>query len=134
MIKGYAERKSVVKNPSEKILYTIGDPSSITEFDPHERIVDVATALTTSNLTEMLQILEKYNVTHIMVCTDDLGKAAWFYRIAGLNETEFISRQHPDQIFTDAGKQTMIARLLENRDAGFTLIYEDEEIKVYKVD
>lgn len=134
MIKGYAERESVVRNPSEQILESVGDPSSVTEFDPHERIVDVATALTTNNFTEMLQILEKYDVTHIMVCSDDLGKVVWFYRIAGLNETEYVSGFEHDQIFTDAGKQTMIAKLLENRDTGLTLIYEGEEIKVYKVD
>lgn len=134
MIKGYAERESVVRNPSEQILESVGDPSSITEFDPHARIVDVATALTTSNLTEMFEIVEKYDVTHVMVCSDDLGKVVWFYRIAGLNETDYVSGFEHDQVFTEEGKQTMIAKLLENRDTGFTLIYEDEEIKVYEVD
>lgn len=134
MIKGYAERDSVVRNPSQEILDSVGDPSSIEEFDPHLRIVDVATALTTSNLTEMLQILDKYDVTHIMVCSDDLGKVVWFYRIAGMEESEYVSTHDPDQIFTDAGMETMIAKLLENRDTDFTLIHEDQEIKVYKVD
>lgn len=134
MIKGYAERNVVVRNPSEEILESVGDPSSVVEFDPHERIVDVATALTTNNFTEMLQILERYDVTHVLVCSDDLGKVVWFYRIAGLDETEYVSGFEHDQFFTEAGKQTMIAKLLENRDTGFTLIYEDDEIKVYEVD
>ncbi len=134
MIKGYAERNVVVRNPSEEIKESVGDPSSITEFDPHERILDVATAFATSNYTEMLRIVEKYNVTHILVCSDDLIKAPWIYQIAGLEWQDHLASQDSISEFTDAGKQTMIARLLENRDTGFTLIYEDEEIKVYEVD
>jgi hypothetical protein len=35
--------------------------------------------------------------------------------------------------FTEAGMQTMISKLLENRELPFGLIYEDSEIKVYKL-
>lgn len=134
MIKGYAERNVVVRNPSEETIECVADPGSITEFDPHERVLDVAKAFSTSNSTEMLQIMEKYNVTHIVVCTDDLLKSFWMYKFAGLEPTDYLVPQDSSHEFTDAGMQTMIARLLENRDTGFTLIYEDEEIKVYKED
>jgi len=131
MIKGYAERNTVVRNPSEEIKESVGDPSSITEFDPHEKILDVAAALTTSNFTVISGIMEKYCVTHILVCPDDLYKAGWMYRIAGLEPTDYIVSLDPGLEFTDTGMQTMIARLLGNRDTGFTLIHEDAEIKVY---
>ena len=134
MIKGYAERKVIARNPSEETVECVADPSSITEFDPHERVRDVATALTTSNSSEMLQIMEKYNATHIVMCTDDLMKAPWMYRIAGLDETEYMVLQGTSTEFTEAGEETMIAKLLENRDVDFALIYEDEEIKVYQSD
>jgi len=133
MIKGYGERNVVARNPSEETKECVADPSSITEFDPHERVSDVAIALTTNNFTEMLRIMEKYAVTHILVCEDDLLKASWMYRIAGLEWTEYLIHEDSETAFTDVGMQTMIAKLLENRDTGFTLIYEDEEIKVYKV-
>jgi len=135
MVKGYTERNVVVRNPSEESKECVKDPSSITEFDPHERILDVATALTTTSFTKMLQIIEKYDVTHILVCTDDLIKATWFFRIAGLEWADYLVSQNSTWEFTDAGMQTMIAKLLDKRAAGrFTLTYEDNEIKVYKVD
>jgi len=138
MVKGYAERNVVVRNPSEEILESIArareDPSYVKEFDSHERILDVATALTTSNFTEMSQIMEKYGVTHILVCSDDLLKACWMYWTVGLEPTDYVVSQDSSSEFTDAGMQTMIAKLLENRDTGFTLIYEDAEIKIYRVD
>lgn len=138
MIKGYAERNVIARNPSEEILESIQcareDPTCIKEFDPHEKILDVATALATSNSAETLQIMEKYDATYIVVCADDLIKASWIYRIAGLEPTDYLVPQDSNPEFTDAGTQTMIAKLLENRDTGFTLIYEDAEIKVYKAD
>jgi len=138
MIKGYAERNVIARNPSEEILESIQcareDPTCVKEFDPHEKILDVAAALATSNSAETLQIMEKYDATYIVVCVDDLIKASWIYRIAGLEETDYLVFEDSETRFSEAGKQTMIARLLENRDVDFTLIYEDEEIKVYKTD
>ena len=118
MIKGYAERNVIARNPSEEIIESIADPSQIIEFDPHERILDLATALTTNDSAKTLQIMEKYDATHIAICSDDLIKAPWMYRIAGLVETEYMTFQE----FTEEGEETMIARLLENRDLDFTLM------------
>jgi asparagine N-glycosylation enzyme membrane subunit Stt3 len=131
MIKGYTERNVIVRNPSEEIKESIANPDSITEFDPHERIMDVAKALTTSDFNELQQILDKYDVTHVLVCTDDLGKSAWMFHIAGLEPSDYGEYSESGVEFTEAGMQTMIAKLLENRDTGLTLIYEDEEIKIY---
>jgi hypothetical protein len=47
MIIGYAERETVCKGPSEEALESVADQSSIKEFEPHEKIVDVAQAMTT---------------------------------------------------------------------------------------
>lgn len=132
MIKGYAERNVIARNPSEETVDCVADPSSITEFDPHERVADVAAAFTTSDSTAMLQIMEKYEATYIVVCTDDLSKAPWMFRIAGLTETEYMDFQDASVEFTAAGRETMIAKLLENRDLECTLVYEDEEIKIYE--
>jgi hypothetical protein len=54
------------------------DPSAIKEFDPNERLVDVAKTLTTNNSTETKLIMEKYNATCVVVYKDDvIGKAYW---------------------------------------------------------
>jgi asparagine N-glycosylation enzyme membrane subunit Stt3 len=129
MIKAVGERNIVIRNPSEEILNSIADPSGIKERDPYYKIQDVATALTTTNQTQTTQIMQKYNATYLMVHKDDLVKCAWFYRIAGLNETNYIN----NQAFTELGNTTMIARLLDNRDTGLTLAYQDETVKIYKL-
>jgi asparagine N-glycosylation enzyme membrane subunit Stt3 len=129
MIKAVGERSVVVRNPSQEILDSIADPSGIKEFDPDSKIQDVAAALTTTNQTQTLQIMEKHGATYLLVHKDDLVKSVWMYRIAGLNETDYVGSQG----FTDLGSNTMIARLLDNRDTGFTLVYHDEQVKIYKV-
>ncbi len=141
MIKGYAERNVIVRNPSHEWIDMVAiartDPSAIKEFDPNEKLVDVAKALATSNLTETLQIMEKYGATYIAIYKDDgplVGKAYWIYKVAGLEPTVYITPQNSTSVFTTAGMETMIARLLENRDTGFTLAYEDTAVKIYKKD
>ena len=129
MIKAVGERNVVIRNPSEEILNSIADPSGLKERDPYDKILDVATALTTTNQSQTIQIMENYGATYLVVHKDDLVKCVWFYRIAGLNETNYIS----NQTFTELGNTTMIARLLDNRDTGLTLAYQDETVKIYKL-
>jgi asparagine N-glycosylation enzyme membrane subunit Stt3 len=134
MIKGYAERNVVIRNPSEEILDTVADPSGLKEFDSHEQILDVAIALTTNNFSEMTQIIEKYGVTHIFTPSRDIIIAPTFYDVAELDWTDYLEPQDSGFEFTEAGMQTMISKLLENRELPFGLIYEDSEIKVYEVE
>ena len=133
MIKGFTERNVVIRNPSEEILDTIKDPTGLTEFDSHEQILDVAMALTTDNFAEMTQIIEKYEVTHIFVPSRDVLIAPVLYRVAELDWTDYLEPHDSGFQFTDAGMETMISKLLENRELPFSLIYEDSEIKVYEV-
>lgn len=129
MIKAVGERNVVIRNPSEEILNSIADPSGLKERDPYNKILDVATALTTTNQSQTIQIMENYGATYLLVHKDDLVKCVWFYRIADLNETNYIT----NQTFTELGNTTMIARLLDNRDTGLTLAYQDETVKIYKL-
>jgi asparagine N-glycosylation enzyme membrane subunit Stt3 len=141
MIKGYAERNVIVRNPSHEWINMVAiartDPSAIKEFDPNEKLVDVAKALATSNSSETSQIMEKYGATYIVVYKDDspsVGKAYWIYIVAGLDPTVYITSQNSTSTFSSAGMGTMIAKLLDNRDTGFTLVYQDAVMKVYKKD
>lgn len=63
MIIGYAERESVIRNPSQEALISVKDASEFKEFDPHEMIVDIAKALTTTNENETLETMSKYGAT-----------------------------------------------------------------------
>ena len=133
MIKGYAERDVLIRNPSEEIVDTVANPSEVKEFDSHEQILDVAIVLTTGNSSEMMQILEKYGVTHILIPSRDINIAWIYYSVAGRDWNEYLMSQDSGFKFTELGKQTFISRLLENRDLSFGLIYEDSEIKIYEV-
>jgi hypothetical protein len=137
-IKGYAERNVVGRNPSHEWIEMVPiartDPSAIKEFDPNEKLVDVAKALTTSNSTETLQVMEKYGATYIVVYKDDIiGKAYWMCKVAGLDPWNYYVYSS-NWTLTDAGKQMMISRFLDNRDTGFTLVYQDVVMKVYEKD
>jgi asparagine N-glycosylation enzyme membrane subunit Stt3 len=134
MIKAVGERNVVVRNPSHEINNSVADPSGIKEFDPNEKILDVASALTTDNQSKTVQIMGKYNATYIMIGQNDIVKAVWMLKIAGLNYTDYIANPGPNMSFTELGKDTMIARLLDNRDTGgFTLVYHDDQMKIYKI-
>jgi len=137
MIKGYAERNVIVRNPSHEWINMIAEPwrSQVTEFDSNEKIVDVANALTTSNSTETKLIMERYGASYVVVYEDEyvVAKAGWMCKVAGLDPLNYTTPTSP-LAFTDSGKQMMISRLLDNRDAGFTLIYQDSVMKVYRKD
>jgi asparagine N-glycosylation enzyme membrane subunit Stt3 len=134
MIKAVGERNVIIRNPSHEILNSIADPSGIKEFDPNDKILDVATALTTDSQSKTVQIMERYNATYLMVDKDDLVKSTWFFRIAGLNYTDYLVNTGSGFSFTDLGKTTMIARLLSETNTGpFTLAYQDQQMKIYKL-
>lgn len=136
MIKGYAERNVVARNPSHEWISMVAEGwrSHITEFDSNEKIVDIAKALTTSNSTETLQTMQKYGAKYVVVYKDDLIKSPWMYRVAGLEWAQYTTYQNSTTTFTDAGMNTMISRLLDNRDTGLTLAYQDDVMKVYEKD
>jgi hypothetical protein len=133
MIKGYTERNVIIRNPSEEIKESVMDQSSITEFDPHEKITDVAKVFTATDFTEISNIIDKYGVTHILVSSDDLMKVGWIFKSAGLEPTEYAVFHDTGPEFTEMGSKTFIAKLLENKDTGLELIFEDEEMKIYQV-
>jgi asparagine N-glycosylation enzyme membrane subunit Stt3 len=138
MIRGYAEKNVIVRNPSREWISIVADPNAIKEFDPNEKLVDVAKALTTNNQTQTLQIMEKYDASYVVVYKDDgpqVGKAWWMFKVAGLDPTNYQAKlENSTMVFNDAGTQTMLSRLLDNRDTGLTLVYQDAVMKVYRKD
>lgn len=141
MIVGYAERASVIRNPSEEALISVKDASGFQKFDPHEMIVDVARAITTTNENETMATMSKYGATYILVTAEDgKGKPYWIFHFAGFNFTNYMNMSwqpsslafDPDQ-YNELGKETVIYRILVNAEIqGLTQVYSDENVKVYK--
>ena len=144
MVVGYAERESVIKNPSEEALISVGNPSSYKELEPHEKIVDVTKALTTTDENETISIMNKYNATHILVTVvDGAGKATWIFRFAGHNITDYMdtswyytgpwSYTFDPNMYNELGEKTTIYKILTNAEiAGLTQVYSDENVRIYK--
>jgi asparagine N-glycosylation enzyme membrane subunit Stt3 len=134
MIKAVGERNVIIRNPSHEIINSIADPSGIKEFDSNQKIQDVAFAFTTDNQSKTQQMMEKYNASYVMIRNDDTVKSTWFFKIAGLNYTDYLVNNDSGLSYTDLGMNTVIARLLDNRNTGpFTLVYGDQEMKIYKL-
>jgi asparagine N-glycosylation enzyme membrane subunit Stt3 len=133
MITAAGQRSVVARNPSQEILTSISDPSSIKEFDFNDKIVDIAQAFITDDPSILIEIMGKYDADYVMVCSGDEVKAAWMCKTVGLNSSEYVSSDGPMMNFTDLGKTTMLAKLLDNKDTGLTLVYQDAQMKIYKL-
>ena len=141
MIVGYAERDSVIKNPSQEALISVKNPSGFQELDPHPMIVDVAKALTTINVSETLVAMNKYNATYIMVTVDDgKTKPYWIFHFAGLNFTDYLNASWQDtglpfdpNQYNTLGKETIMYKILVNSQIqGLIQVYSDQNVRIYK--
>ena len=61
----------IIRNPSKEILKSVVHPEEIKKFNPHEKILDVATALSTTNPSVTLEITRKYGAKYIFVYQDE---------------------------------------------------------------
>jgi len=140
MIYGYAERESIVKNPSKEALVSVADKSTIKEFDLHGKILDIAHALTTTNESTTKEIMEKYDAKYLLITTEDGGgKAPWIFQFAGLNYTDYYQPTFDSEgaivfrskDYTELGKQTMIFKLLTNTNMQFfRIVHSDGNVKI----
>jgi len=130
MIRGIAEMEVVIYAPSKEILWSIVDPSQIHEYSDHQRVLDVAEALTTTNPNETISLMSKYSATYIFVSIDDAAKAGILLKIAGKSPEMYIT---PDG-FTEQGKQMTLYKILEKMSIdGFEKAYDDADVIVYKL-
>ncbi|MCW4003918.1 MAG: hypothetical protein NWE95_08415 [Candidatus Bathyarchaeota archaeon] len=137
LIVAVGERESMSKNPSEQALFSVvGSPNL--EVDPHERIADVATTLTTTDESTTKSIMQKYSADYLIVTFEDVSsKSHRIFHFAGLNSTDHASDfwyagddKFSNPAYTDLGKQTMIYRLYTNSNlTDFTQVYSDQYIK-----
>lgn len=130
MIRGIAEREVVIFAPSEEILWTIPDPSSIEEYSDHQRILDVAYALCTTTSTETISMMNKYNATYIFVSEDDIAKAGVLLKIIGKNPATYITQE----VFTEEGKKMTLYKILRMMSVdGLEMSYSDMNVTIYRL-
>lgn len=154
MIKGYTGREVIARFPSKEWTAShpgkqLGylDPNGTLQigYEPDEIIRDIILALTTKDEEMFLSILGKYNVSYVFIYKG--YENIFGYKIGGYSEIAEIFKAvdlEPEKYlievggekfnFTELGKETMIARLTENREIkGLSLVYSDEFTNIYQI-
>ena len=134
---GCTGRNSAISNPSIQFI-ALGFTKNVTERDPNQSLLDVATALFTTNVTLSQSLTSKYGASYVLVTTEDGGeKAPYILQFLGLRSTDYVT---PSGVtfnaadWTSLGQQTVIYKLLAGQDvAGLTQVYSDAYVKIFKV-
>jgi len=134
---GCTGRNSVISNPSAQFV-ALGFAKSAGEFDSNKSLIDVGTALFTTNVTLSQSIISKYGANYVFITTEDGGqKAPYILQLLGLNSSNYLTPSgvtfNPKD-WTSLGQQTVLYRLLDGQDVtGFSLAYSDSYVKIYSV-
>jgi hypothetical protein len=118
MIVAVAEREAIVTGPSPETLYVIANPDfEPPEYSDHQAVVDVAEAFATSNETETVKIMEKYDADYAYLSYADEMKCWWFFNVSGRDPSQYISHRTIEEVtFTAEGENTMFYKLLFDKD------------------
>ena len=134
-IRGYTGREVVIDFASKEMLRTVGSykyesPEQKKETEaqciPHERITDVARVLTTENPEETVEIMRKYNATHLFIHKSDVHKSDCFFFALG--------EEAIDTKTEDFGRITIGKAMQGAEINGFKLVYFDDIMKIYKLE
>jgi hypothetical protein len=134
---GCAGRNSVISNPSAQFV-ALGFAKSTGELDSNQSLVDVGTALFTTNATLSRSIVSKYGAGYVFITTEDGGeKAPYILKLLGINSTTYLTPSgttfNPKD-WTNLGQETVIYRLLSGASmSGFSLVYSDSYVRIFSV-
>jgi len=140
-IRGYARRKVVAYSPSRNILWSVSgawDEGVNGPFSDHEKILDIARALTGSNLSTLSENMRKYSAEYLFTTRFDISTSTFkaLLEIAGLNPDNYIANGE----FTELGKSTNLHRLWSDNPAAaedigkfLSLVYEDQNVRIYRL-
>jgi len=135
MITGLSGRSVIVSNPSKEMLVSVTNASAALELDPHEKVSDVAKALTAKDSNLAKSIMEKYGSKYIFVASGVFGdeeKAKWILYAAGIDLNR-VKEYWLDGRLVDLGRETLLYKMLNKMEVeGFNLIYSDENSRIYE--
>jgi len=134
---GCTTRNSVISNPSTQLI-ALGFAKNVTERDLNQSLVDVATALFTTNVTLTKSTASKYGANYIFITTEDGGeKAPYILQLLGLKSMDYITPSGTtfnSKDWTSLGQQTVIYRLLSGQNiAGLNQVYSDVYVKIFEI-
>lgn len=112
---GCTGRNSVISDSSAQLI-ALGLAKSTGEIDSNQSLIDVGTALFTTNATLSHSIISKYGANYVLIATEDGGqKAPYILQLLGLTSSNYLTPSgiafNPKD-WTSLGQETVIYRLL----------------------
>ena len=145
-VRELSHREVIEAYPSRDIWYSMAssrDPlrnlgaQIFGTWGSSEKIHDLA-AIFMLPEEQSVQILHGYGVSYALVFTpDDLQKFGWIARIAGYNETDYLTVSDDTYEPTELGSEVTLLTLLFDdtlRPTHFTKLYDNDRGKIYRVD
>ena len=145
-VREWSHREVIEAYPSRDIWYSMGssrDPLGNLEaqifgtWGSSEKIHDLARIFMLPE-EQSLQIMENYDVSYVLVFTpDELEKFGWIARIAGCNETDYLTVSDDTYEPTELGTEVTLLRLLFDdtlHPRHFTKLYDNGKGKIYRVE
>jgi hypothetical protein len=136
-IVGCTGRSSVISNPSARFI-ALRFSANQTERDSEQSLIDVGTALFTTNATLAHSIAAKYGANYFLITVADGGeKAPYILTYLGLKPSDYMvsnSTFFSAGSWTSLGQQTVVYKLSDGQTVrGFTQVYSDEFVKIFSV-
>lgn len=145
-VREWSHREVIEAYPSRDIWYSMGssrDPlrnlgaQIFGTWGSSEKIHDLANIFMLPE-EQSLQILESYSVSYALVfAPDELQKFGWIARIAGCNETDYLTVSDGNYEPTELGSEITLLRLLFDdtlHPRHFTKLYDNGRGKIYRVE
>ena len=142
-ITGYAQRASVVANPSTDLKNTMFSTEFQKEWDTQEHVSKVAKALVATNTSETMSIMNQTGAKYLITYqSDSMGKTYAMLQSAGLNQTDYLVYNYNANPYTEPlspeptakGRQTTVFKIwLGNDLPGLKLVYSDVYTRIYKI-
>jgi asparagine N-glycosylation enzyme membrane subunit Stt3 len=134
MITGCTARNAVVRDPSEQAV-SLGLANPSKQLSSNATLEDVSTALTTTNSSLTLSIMQKFGASYLLLVTEDGGyKAPFIFKLASLNTSRYVSPSGTafnSNDWTALGRQTTIYRILSGqRISGLAKVYSDSNVMI----
>lgn len=145
-VRQWSHREVIEAYPSRDIWQSMGssrDPihnleSQIFEtWGSSEKIHDIARIFMLPE-DQSLLIMRSYNVSFVLIFVpDELQKFSWIARIAGYDESDYLTVSGTDYQPTTAGSQVTLLRLVFDETlhpTHFTKLYDNGKGKIYRID
>ena len=130
MVRGLAERPTVVYLPSKEIRHSIADPTGITSYHDHSLIIDVCKALLTDDPLSCIDFMNQHDASYLLVVSEDSVKMGWMASFLDIDPSLLITEGEA----TKAGRETLIYQALNNEVlTGFEKLYSDNATVIYKI-